>query len=151
MLNEMFYMFLFMLGLKKHFGHISLGTSHISGAQQPHVATDRIAGSRQGSRESRGPGSVSLQLPAGPTVGTRRGARVPAPSFPPPGRASPFLLRGQRPGVAAPLGCPKMSSCWLSGKEQKGGGKSPGWGLKEGAAAAWHRDRVCLHLFEAGR
>lgn len=64
MLNEMFYMFLFMLGLKKHFGHISLGTSHISGAQQPHVATDRIAGSRQGSRESRGPrSSVSSSQP----------------------------------------------------------------------------------------
>ena len=47
----------------------------------------------EGSVEIRGHWCVSLQLPAGSEVGTHPGVKVPAPSFPRPGRAFPFLLQ----------------------------------------------------------
>lgn len=72
----------------------------------------------EGSVEIRGHWCVSLQLPAGSEVGTHPGVKVPAPSFPQSGRASPFLLQEEgRPLWGAP-----GAETLLAFREEAGGG-----------------------------
>ena len=82
----------------------------------------------EGSIEIRGHRCVSLQLPVGSKVGTRPGVRVPAPSFPQPGRGSPFQLQKEgRPLWGAP-----GAETLLAFREEAGGG-----GGEQSGASSW--------------